>query len=80
VIFDQNRAEGVGAEELCDPLGVKWPGMEEPLTLVALLVLQLGELGVVLDALGEGLEVEGLAQSDQRLEQCGTPRSWELPR
>ena len=61
----------VGVEEFVDRLDVERAGVEEALAVVALLVLECGELGVGFDPFGEGLEVEAFAESHEGVDKIG---------
>lgn len=69
-----------GGEQLLDFLWRNGPRVQESLALVALLALQLDELGLVLDALGQGVEPEGLAELDEGLQQRPPAKTLLPPR
>ena len=60
---------GERREEVVDVTGAERPGEHEALAAVALLFLQLAELLVLLDALGERLQAELLAELHERVEE-----------
>src|SRR5688572_8475359 len=60
---------GVVVEEVAEVGGGEGAGEEEALPTVAVLALEPVELGAVLDALGESLQSERLAQLDEAVDQ-----------
>src|SRR5687768_12697127 len=60
------RLVGRGAQVLQRGVGVHRPGEQEALTQVAAELAQAGPLLLVLDALGDDLEVQRLAEADHR--------------
>lgn len=57
----RSRGSG-GSEQLLHLFRRERPGQEESLAELTLFRLKLGELRYLFDALGQGLEVEGLAE------------------
>ena len=70
---DTRLPGGIGAgssgKEGLDPRRVERTGVQESLATVALLTLELIELGLFLDSLGQGLDPERLAQLDEGVDQ-----------
>ena len=60
---------GKRREEVLDVVGGERAGEHEALAAVALLVLQLAELLVLLDALGQRLQAELLAELHERVQE-----------
>ena len=62
-------ADGGATRGILDVVGRERPGEDEALPAVALLLLELAELLVLLDALGERLQAELLAELHERVQQ-----------